>query len=431
MMNITNVDDKIIKSTYLEEYPDLDSDKFPHNLTENMYLPTEKFEAYANRWEDDFFDVLRKMNIQPPDILSRVTEYIDEILEFVEEIERNGYTFVDDGSVYFYGTKYAKDTKEAEMDEDIESLSKDPLSKHNFVLLKKARAYEPAWSSKWGRIRPGWHIECSAMASSIFGDTIDIHGGGIDLAFPHHHNEVLQSNARFYPKSSETWVKHFMHTGHLNISGRKMSRALKNFVTIDQALTDNSPDELRMLFLLHQWDTSMDYSDDTMKDAVYMVGYFNNFVKQVKSIKLRRSTSLQKHRDQDTKVLKNIVNTRKLVDSALRDNMDTPKVISTLKNLASQILSATEISNRLVDMAYEYIVDILSMFGLTMFQANTGSGKDEALVKIIYDIRTELRVIATKVSKSGDGKTAADLYKMTDDIRDNKLTLLGIDLTDK
>jgi cysteinyl-tRNA synthetase len=297
MMNITNVDDKIIKATYLEEYPDLDESAYPDNLKESEFLPTEKFENYANKWEADFFRVLDSVNIRQPDVLSRVTEYIGEILEFVEEIDKNGYAFEHDGSVYFYGTQYALDSgKELEdVDTADSDQMKDPSSKYNFVLLKKAQPHEPGWESRWGRIRPGWHIECSAMASSVFGDTVDIHGGGIDLAFPHHHNEVLQSNARFFPPNGDrdgTWVQHFMHTGHLNIKGLKMSRSLKNFITIEEALQSNSPDELRMLFLLHQWDSPMDYSDDTMRDAEYFIGLFKNFDKQVKSIMLRQNSMM-------------------------------------------------------------------------------------------------------------------------------------------
>jgi cysteinyl-tRNA synthetase len=473
MMNITNVDDKIIKATYLQEYPDLKEEEYPLNLTEDMYLPTSKFEEYANRWEGDFFNVLESVNILPPDILSRVTEYIDEILEFVDEIDRNGYAFEHDGSVYFYGTKYIVDLGQTDSDtpplnenenenEEIDPMSeammKDPASKHNFVLLKKAQPHEPGWDSKWGRIRPGWHIECSAMASSVFGDTIDIHGGGIDLSFPHHHNEVLQSNARFYPpnsdKSNRSWVEHFMHTGHLNIKGLKMSRSLKNFITIDEALKSNTADELRMLFLLHQWDAPMDYSDDTMRDAQHFVNFFQNFDKQVRSIMLRKNGLLyKKYGDREIEFADGIIEAGREIDQSLRANLNTPKVITILQNLINKTFQYVDdvesnendniICTQLVQLSHARVLRTLNAFGLTILQNESTDSKEEGLIKVVSDIRSDIRVIAKDAMKiarahkddpalKGEiGSIATSLYDMTDDIRDQKLKEIGIELTDK
>jgi cysteinyl-tRNA synthetase len=270
MMNITNVDDKIIKATYQKEYG-LCDDFDLNTLHEDQLLPNQKFVEFADYWEKDFFDILDQLRIKRPNIVSRVTDYIDEIFQFVDEIDKKGYAFENNGSVYFYGTKYSNIK-----DPELMDYSKHPNDPKNFVLLKKAKKYEPGWESKWGIVRPGWHIECSAMASSVFGSKIDIHGGEIDLKFPHHHNELLQSNARFGHdckidepyETNETcntntvnkevascgWVDNFMHTGHLNIVSTdgckfKMSRSLKNFITVSEILQQYSADQLRMLFL--------------------------------------------------------------------------------------------------------------------------------------------------------------------------------------
>ena len=467
MMNITNVDDKIIKATYLQEYPHLEEKDYPNCLTEDMYLPTSKFEDYADHWERDFFSVMKRMNIRPPGILSRVTEYIPEILDFVEAIYQNGFAFESDGSVYFDGIQFNKETG-THIDEDDSGLhtDKDPNSKYNFVLLKKAKPYEPGWESRWGRIRPGWHIECSAMASSVFGNKVDIHGGGIDLAFPHHLNEVLQSNARFYPpnkpeslenwKNNDLWVGHFMHTGHLNIKGLKMSRSLKNFITIEEALQSNTVDELRMLFLLHQWNAPMDYSDDTMRDAEYLVKFFENFDKQTKSIMLRKNTNtFKKYSKLEIELDNHLVNAKRSIDAALRSNLNTPKVMTILKelvNLTFRYVESVEssannvINTRLVESVHSLIVELLNMFGLTLFTSNQNQSresKEEGLIKIVSEIRTDLREVAKDVSKSSRSykdqpevkqqilTIANRLYTMTDDIRDLKLKAIGIDLTDK
>jgi cysteinyl-tRNA synthetase len=129
-------------------------------------------------------------------------------------------------------------------------------SDNDFALWKKSKFGEPAWDSRWGKGRPGWHIECSAMAGKILGKTLDIHAGGEDLKFPHHDNELAQSEAYF---SNDQWVNYFLHSGHLHIDGLKMSKSLKNFVTIRQALEGNKPRHLRMLFLLKPWDNVMNY----------------------------------------------------------------------------------------------------------------------------------------------------------------------------
>lgn len=451
MMNITNVDDKIIRATYEKAYgEDIDLS----TLDPKQYLPESDFVEYADYWESEFFRVMNSVNIEGPDILSRVTEYIDEILEFVKEIDRNGLAFECDGSVYFYGTKYN------DVRDDDNEYSKDPESQLNFVLLKKARPCEPSWDSEWGPIRPGWHIECSAMASSVFGSSIDIHGGGIDLAFPHHTNEVLQSDARFYPDHNDTWVRNFMHTGHLNIKGLKMSRSLKNFVTIDEILEEHDADNLRMLFLLHSWCALMDYSDDTMKSATYFVDFFKNFGKQVNSILLRQNVDThKKYGPEEILFSQTLQNTRAQIDEHLRDNLDTRSVVLKLHDLASSLYTYVEsieskcgrIDGTLIQNTLDVIRSTLTMFGSTIFSNDTSSfeksnkfkkskkSKEQDLIKVISDIRTDLRVLAKTVANKSKTDTTArelgsqlmgSLFQMTDDIRDKRLVEIGVDLTD-
>ena len=145
-------------------------------------------------------------------------------------------------------------------------------SPNDFALWKKSKPGEPAWDSPWGKGRPGWHIECSAMASTIFGDTLDIHTGGVDLKFPHHDNEIAQSEAHF---GAAEWVKYFLHSGHLTIAGCKMSKSLKNFVSIQDALSQYTARQLRFAFLLHSWRDTLDYSQNTMEVALQYEKIFN------------------------------------------------------------------------------------------------------------------------------------------------------------
>ena len=176
----------------------------------------------------------------------RVSEHVPEIIKFIEKIMQNGYAYESQGSVYFDINAYLANPIHSygklEKSLDLEKLLEgegaltqqvEKKSKRDFALWKGSKPGEPKWQSPWGEGRPGWHIECSAMADHVLKTPIDVHMGGIDLKFPHHENEVAQSEAHY---DSDKWVKYFMHTGHIHIEGLKMSKSLKNFITIEGKL---------------------------------------------------------------------------------------------------------------------------------------------------------------------------------------------------
>ncbi|VDD92362.1 unnamed protein product [Enterobius vermicularis] len=245
------------------------------------------FEKLAKKYENEFLNDMKQLNVLPPDVLVRVSEYIPEIIEYIKKIVENGYGYVaKDGSVYFDSVgfennskhSYAKLVPEAFGDNEglmknmqesegelsmgnlqASLLSRDINEKRNptdFALWKASKSGEPYWESPWGKGRPGWHIECSAMCSCICGSSLDIHSGGFDLKFPHHDNEIAQVEAHF---DSSNWVNYFLHCGTLRIAGLKMSKSLKNFVTIQEALKQYTARQLRILFLMHNWADVLDY----------------------------------------------------------------------------------------------------------------------------------------------------------------------------
>jgi cysteinyl-tRNA synthetase len=240
---------------------------------------------------------MEALNVLPADVMTRVSEYVPEIVTFVEGIISNGYGYEVDGSVYFdtaafdanpnhyYAKLEPNSANNLSLIEEGEgSLGAKLTGKRNpsdFALWKKSKPGEPFWSSPWGEGRPGWHIECSAMASEIFGTTMDIHSGGEDLAFPHHDNELAQSEACH---GCPQWVNYFFHTGHLHIEGQKMSKSLKNFITIKEALAKYSPRQLRLTFLMHQWDNGMDFKQTSMEEAINNEKLFNNFLINAKAL---------------------------------------------------------------------------------------------------------------------------------------------------
>ena len=188
------------------------------------------------------------LNILPPDCLTRVSEHVAEHVPFVQKIIDSGFGYESNGSVYFDVAKFDADPghhyaklvpeafgnqsalKEGEGDLTVAG-DGEKRSDNDFAVWKNSKPGEPSWESPWGRGRPGWHIECSVMASEILGESMDIHSGGVDLKFPHHDNELAQSEAYH---GNDHWIRYFLHSGHLTIAGCKMSKSLKNFITIQE-----------------------------------------------------------------------------------------------------------------------------------------------------------------------------------------------------
>ena len=258
----------------------------------------------TKRYETRFTEDMRALNCLDPDEVTRVTEYGSQIVEFVERIEKNKFAYVADGNVYFDITAfeaannhYARlepwnrnDTSlQADGEGALTEEKSGKRSRADFALWKTSKPGEPSWPSPWGPGRPGWHIECSAMAFDKLGSQIDIHSGGIDLAFPHHDNELAQSEAYWANECQghqHQWVNYFLHMGHLSIAGAKMSKSLKNFTTIRDALAqgDYTPRSMRIIFLLGVWNHGIEITDSLIKEASAWEEKLNNFFLKAKEL---------------------------------------------------------------------------------------------------------------------------------------------------
>lgn len=247
--NITDIDDKII-----------------HRANERGIPIAELTSQYIAAMDED----AQALNILKPDIEPRATEHIDGIIRLIKRLVDKGNAYLsEDGDVCFQVDTFADYGKLSH--KDLEGLvsgsrvivAQEKRSPHDFVLWKKAKANEPAWASPWGEGRPGWHIECSAMAMNDLGEQFDIHGGGLDLQFPHHENEVAQSEAA----TGKTFANYWLHVGMLQVNNEKMAKSVGNFLTIEDALKDHHPEVLRYFLLSSHYRSALNYTEENVLNA--------------------------------------------------------------------------------------------------------------------------------------------------------------------
>ncbi len=268
--NITDVDDKIIV---------------------RAQETGVSWQEIARQYEKAFREDMDALGVLAPDHQPRATETIEEMQALIQTLLRKGFAYVSEGSVYFaveaaedYGKLTHRKTEEmmAGARVEVDESKRNPL---DFALWKASKPGEPSWPSPWGDGRPGWHIECSAMSRKFLGETLDIHGGGVDLVFPHHENEIAQSEGATGKPFSRWWV----HNGLLTVEKEKMAKSLGNYVTIRDALAEVHPETLRMFFLSHHYRSPVDFSQDVVGRTKKNLDYFYNTLLRIEEICGRES----------------------------------------------------------------------------------------------------------------------------------------------
>ncbi|KAF9793211.1 tRNA synthetases class I (C) catalytic domain-containing protein [Thelephora terrestris] len=424
--------------------------------------------SLASHWENEFFKDMRRLRVRDPDTITRVTEYVPEVVAFVEQVIKNGYAYVVDGSVYFDtnafdgkdGHFYAKlepwskgNKEKMEEGEGALSIGSGRRSSSDFALWKASKSGEPSWPSPWGLGRPGWHIECSVMASAVLGDGMDIHSGGIDLAFPHHDNELAQSEAYH---NCHSWVNYFLHTGHLHIEGLKMSKSLKNFITIDEILGRFTARQLRLAFLTQLWSAKIDFSDSLMTGEVKNIeATLNNFFAVVRALVSQREsevvafTGKHGYDGPEQKLSDSLEKAQADFRAALCDSFNTPVALDVLRDIVSKANVYINSSGKAVNLAVvtrvaRWAGDMLRMFGLgegSRLEGEIGWGQDRSnslgsaagedvlipYLRALSSFRDGVRKIA--IAK---GETALkDILTLCDKLRDEDLVPLGVALDDQ
>lgn len=410
-MNITDIDDKIIARSNEAK---------------------EDWKLLARRYENEFWMDMERLGIETPNVKVRVTDHMPQIIQFTQTLldKQIAYRHTD-GSVYFEVSKCPTYGKFQVLNERTDHEFKK--SEFDFAVWKSAKVNEPYWNAPWGKGRPGWHVECSVLASLIFGHNLDFHGGGLDLRFPHHENEEAQCCSHH---NIDQWVNYWIHTGQLHLAGEsdKMSKSLKNTITISDLLSNHTADEFRMLCLLSHYSNQMDFSILHMEIAKMTCQKINTFrndinavVKGQKPISQFDSTELHKMMNE----------TSDSIDGFLRDDFKTSKCIEHLMLLIKTVYKFIDQSNDpLQQNASSNIIDLLAIknfvdcklriFGFNSNSLSEVSEKNLVNTRNIVDGVVEIR---NKLRNSAIESKDKQLFKDCDDIRDI-LKLNGIVLKD-
>lgn len=396
VMNLTDVDDKIIRKAN-----------------------DEKTEAknVAEKFSGAFLEDIAKLKIKKATVYPKATEHMDDIIGLVKKLEDNGTAYNVDGNVFFdvnrfngYGKLSGKKTDELESGARIE-INADKKNPLDFSLWKKAKPGEPFWDSPWGGGRPGWHIECSAMSMKHLGETIDIHAGGNDLIFPHHENEIAQSEAATH----KDFVKYWMHFGFLNFNEEKMSKSLGNFFTARDILAKYPAEALRLLYNQTHYGGPLAFSEELLASANKGTQKLNNAVAKIKE-GLKSGNSKSDSFDFD-KFYKDF-------ETAMDDDFNSPKAVAVIYDFVKEFngyLAGEEAGIEFYKKAYQFMSKTAdNILGIVTMDAaeeavSIDNGIEPDLINLLIDLRTE-----AKQNKN---------FAMADTIRD-RLKEIGVVLQD-
>ena len=402
VQNFTDVDDKIIKRA-------------------NEEGVTSK--EIARKYIEAYFEDTKKVNLKEEGMIRpRATEYIDEMQEIIKKLISEGYAYEVNGDVYFevekdkddYGCLSHQDIGNLKAGARIEvnDIKKSPL---DFALWKNAKPGEPSWDSPWGKGRPGWHIECSAMSSKLLGDVFDIHGGGQDLIFPHHENEIAQSRC----SSHQEYARYWMHNGYINVNGEKMSKSLGNFFLLREVLEHFEGRVIRFFVLGAHYRKPIDFSNNELEQAKSGLERIDNAVERLRE-KIKSGAVAG---GDDLAGLKDLLKeTEERFIQAMDDDFNTAQGIGVIFELIKEINKYTEVEKiseeglKSLQMAYDYIENIMeNVFGVTLKSQENIGNLTADLVEFLLEIRRKAR--------------AEKNWALSDEIRD-RLGEMGIKIKD-
>jgi cysteinyl-tRNA synthetase len=369
---------------YVMNYTDVD-DKIIVRAQEEGRNPFELAEGYINEFQGN----LQALNIKPASVNPRATEEMDFIIKMIMELGEGGYAYTADGDVYFRVTHdedYGKlsnrklEDMQAGARVGIDERKEHPM---DFALWKRAKPGEPAWDSPWGKGRPGWHIECSAMNLHHHGEQIDIHGGGNDLIFPHHENEIAQTESL----TGKPFARYWVHNGMMQLSGEKMSKSLGNLVTIDDFLAENEADVLRIMVLNSSYRNPLTFSQEVVEQSKKALDRLRSALRpgfgdeKIPSPEIEVALSRQ------------LEETRQGFIEAMDDDFNTAGALGHLFELVRAVNQARDAgaSTTAILEAQRTLLNLTSVLGLTLEKSPVAGGEATPFINLLVELRSDLR----------------------------------------
>lgn len=381
VQNFTDVDDKIINAANKEGVA---------------------WSDICGRYMDAYFEAIDKLNVRRADIYPRVSDHMPEIIAMVEQLIENGFAYVVEGDVYYrvekfehYGELSGRNLEDmlAGARIDIDERKENPM---DFVLWKAAKPGEPSWTSPWGEGRPGWHIECSVMSMKYLGETFDFHGGGSDLIFPHHENEIAQSEGC---TGKHPFVRYWLHNGFITVNEEKMSKSLGNFFLVIDILEHFEPETLRFFILSTHYRSPLDFSDERLKEAERSLARLATAQENLCSLAQIPGAGPT---EQSLALYTKIEGFRNEFLDAMRDDFNTALAISYMFALGKEINTyyqsvvsgESKPDGRLVNIMKKIFTEMCGVIGVlekSALQASADAGLENALMEILIGIRQEAR----------------------------------------
>lgn len=369
-----------MKVKFVQNFTDVD-DKMIRRANEEGVTVKE----LGDRFIGEYFKDAEALGVHAATIHPKATENIDSIIEVVKKLEDNGYAYNVDGNVYFATKKfreYGKLSKqpledlEAGARIDVNEQKRDPM---DFALWKKQKEGEPAWDSPWGMGRPGWHIECSAMVNKFLGKTIDIHAGGKDLIFPHHENEIAQSECA----NGVPFANYWMHNGYINVDNRKMSKSLGNFSTVRDILQKYDGETVRFFMLSAHYRNPINFSDELMEQAKSATERVYTCIDNLEF--LLKNSADRELTDNETEYIKSLDGFKGKFIAAMDDDLNTAEAIAAIFDIVYASNTALSNDGSSSKAAVEKTLDIIRELGsvLGLFQKSEKKPLDSEIEELI------------------------------------------------
>ena len=403
--------------TFVKNFTDVD-DKIINRANENKELWSQLALRFIKEHDED----MDSLYIKRPTYTPMATKYIEKMINYCERLIEKGNAYAVDGDVYFrvnsfkeYGKLSGRnlDDMMAGARVDVNDKKENPL---DFALWKGAKEGEPFWESPWGKGRPGWHIECSVMSEAILGSSIDIHGGGQDLIFPHHENEIAQSEAI----SCTTFANYWIHNGFVNINKEKMSKSLNNFFTIRDILKICHSEALRLLFLMTHYRQPLEYSEDKLKEATSALQRIYTFLDEVEHIQ-----GSKKGKNMEKEICDMKEHFIKEFESAMNDDFNTPKAVAAIFEIVriGNTVIASKPDNETAERLKEVTAYIFNIVSKVLGIMNH-SAKDW----YISNLKVPLDEVESLIAKRAEARKNKD-FALADSIR-AELTEKGVEIID-